>query len=657
MSPAATSAPDLARAPASALPRGVTVRSVALGLLLVVPNAAWVATVEVVRTTEAFTELSLFGNVVFTLLVVTALNSALRRLCPRLALSAAEMVVVYILTTLGTAMAGLDMVCCLPAIMAYPAHFATPDNGWERLFIPLLPKGLVIGDRAVASGLWLGGGSFVEPAVFNAWLPALGRWGVFCLGMCGLWVGLTTLFSPRWIESERLTYPISLLPTEMCLHPRRLARSRTVVITALAVAAINLLNGLHQLRPQWPQIPLKPFANPGYNIGAQLAEPPWNAIDALFLSFFPFGIGLGLLLPTRLSCSCWVFYLGFKALHVLVNRAGSWTMEGFPYTREQSLGAFLALVAFSAYMSRHHLRRAAREAVRGAPRGSRPLTPRMSFVVLLGSVIFLVAFSTANGMTPAYAMAFFGLYACLCMSFTRVRAEMGIPTHELHLVGPGQCLFRWLGSETIGRRNLATATVYYWFNRAYRGHPMPHIAEGFKMCERSGTSQAALVPLMAAAAMLGGAVSVLTILHTFYRDGANAKWAAIAHSQWIASVPYGELASVLESPTKASAGMVFATLVGFLGTLAGMSAHTYVSWWPLHPVGYAVSNGHSMNKIWFSIFIAWCIKAAMTRYGGSRGVQQLTSLAYGLVLGDYGSGSLWSLYGTWKTVRAYSSWI
>lgn len=637
----------------------VTFRSVALGLILIPPNAYWLAVVEVVRASDAPTELSLFSNAVFTLMLIAGANALVRRVAPRLALSRREVAVSYILCTLGCAMGSLDMYACLPPMMAFPAHFASPENNWETQLMPLLPDALYIPERELAAGYWQGGQSIYEPALLAAWLPRLGYWMIFGLGLALLWLAMTAVFSPRWIRSERLTYPIAQLPAEISYRPERLIRDPALLLAAGTAILIALLNGIHQFKPLWPYLPIKAGMVPQTNVGAQLIDPPWNAVGALMLSFYPFGIGLGLLLPTRLSFSCWVFYLLFKLQHVIVNQAGSWTMEGFPYTRQQSLGSFLGLVAFSLYMSRGHIRRFVAEALgrREPADEDRPLSPRVALLLLVGSFVFLIAFSTWAGMTAPYAAAFFALYAALCLSFTRVRAEMGVPTHELHLVGPGETFFRLFGSERIGKRNLAVATLYYWFNRAYRGHPMPHLAEGFKICDQGRISQSKLVPWAILALLLGGFSTAWTLVHVLYQEGANTKWGAIRHSEWIAIVPYQELASVLAQPTGMSLGMISATIAGFIVTVVTMALHTYVSWWPLHPVGYAVSNAHAMNKIWFSIFVAWCIKSVLIRYGGSLGARRVRSLAFGLVLGDYLAGSLWSLYGLVRNVRAYSIWI
>ncbi|MBD3174458.1 MAG: hypothetical protein GF320_04720, partial [Armatimonadia bacterium] len=298
---------------------GITFRSVALGLALIPPNCYWLAMVEVVRASDTPTEVSLFLNAIFSLAVVVAANSLVERVAPRLALARGEVAVTYILCTLGSAMGSLDMYACLAPMMTFPAHFASPENEWQQQLMPLLPDALYIAEPGIAAGYWQGGMSAYDPAVLAAWLPRLGRWMIFGLGLALLWLAITSVFSPRWIRSERLTYPIAQLPAEMSYRPERLIRDRTLLIAAGVAIFITVLNGIHQFRPLWPYLPIKAGMVPETNIGAQLIDPPWNAVGALQLSFYPFCIGLGLLLPVRLSLSCWVFYLLFKLQHVLVN--------------------------------------------------------------------------------------------------------------------------------------------------------------------------------------------------------------------------------------------------------------------------------------------------------------------------------------------------
>jgi len=632
---------------------------VVVGLLLIPLNAYWLAIVELVRNTQTPTSVSLFFNVVFTVVLVSLVNAPLRRWAPRLALSRADMGVVYVLTALGSAMAGIDMLCCLIPIMAYPFHYASPENGWNEVVLPWLRRDLMVTDPTALANFWAGGSSLYQPENLSPWLLPLARWHVLIVALTLLVLALAAVFRKRWIESERLTYPIAQVPMELTLQPERLCRDRWFWLALGTAVCIDVLNGLHALKPAVPQIPVRSSAYPGFNVGAQLIDRPWNAVGFMAVSFYPFVIGLGMLIPAELSYSCWVFYLLFKLQLVGAQQWGRLEANGFPFTKEQSFGSFIGLVLFSLWTSRGHLRRLVRAALRGVgdPEGDEPLSTRTALALLVLAGVALLAVAVHAGMSVWYAAAFFGIYILLAQSVTRIRAEMGIPTHELYFVGPGQILFRMLGSRTIGSGNMGAAYLFYWFNRAYRSHPMPHIAEGHKLASRAGLSPRSLTAPMFAAMLIGSLSACWSILHLYYRDGAAAKWGPFYHAQWIASAPLNELAGVLQAPTRTDPRVIGSVVIGIAATMAGMCANSRFTGWPLHPIGYAVANAWAMDHMWFSLFVAWCIKSTLARYGGATAFRKAAPFAMGLVIGDFMAGSFWSLYGTAKGMRAYSIWV
>src|SRR5438105_14377423 len=113
--------------------RGITARAVAIGFLLVPVNSFWVVYSEAVRYAAHPTTTSLFFNVVFCIAVLVALNALLKRFLPRWAFTQAELLIIYTILSLGTAMAGHDLGQVLISSISYPAHYATPENKWPQL--------------------------------------------------------------------------------------------------------------------------------------------------------------------------------------------------------------------------------------------------------------------------------------------------------------------------------------------------------------------------------------------------------------------------------------------------------------------------------------------------------------------------------------------
>ena len=102
---------------------------------------------------------------------------------------------------------------------------------------------------------------------------------------------------------------------------------------------------------------------------------------------------------------------------------------------------------------------------------------------LMGGLLFLFIFSHRGGMAIWMIALYFTIYYLLALGITRVRAEVGPPTHEMFSANPRQFILDSLGSRMIPPQSLTVLSLYFAFNRGYRAHPMPHTLEAFKLVE------------------------------------------------------------------------------------------------------------------------------------------------------------------------------
>src|SRR5579871_2536746 len=112
--------------------RGISLRAVLLGLLLMIPNAYWITVVEVRWYTLDGTSLPLFITPIFFLFGLCLLNFGLRRLVPRLAFDQGELLAVYVMLVVGTALAGHDLIQNLFGSIAHADRFATPESKYRE---------------------------------------------------------------------------------------------------------------------------------------------------------------------------------------------------------------------------------------------------------------------------------------------------------------------------------------------------------------------------------------------------------------------------------------------------------------------------------------------------------------------------------------------
>jgi len=64
-------------------------------------------------------------------------------------------------------------------------------------------------------------------------------------------------------------------------------------------------------------------------------------------------------------------------------------------------------------------------------------------------------------------------------------------------------------------------------------------------------------------------------------------------------------------------------------------------WWPLHPIGFAIGSVWLMDRLWFSIFLAWIIKFMILRYGGPQIYLRSRYFFLGLIVGQYFAAAFW----------------
>ncbi len=56
------------------------------------------------------------------------------------------------------------------------------------------------------------------------------------------------------------------------------------------------------------------------------------------------------------------------------------------------------------------------------------------------------------------------------------------------------------------------------------------------------------------------------------------------------------------------------------------------------------------------MLVAWAGKSLMARYAGRGGTRHLQAIAFGLILGDVMTGSIWAIYSAITRVETYAFW-
>lgn len=627
----------------------VTWRSLIIGAVLIPFNNYWIMQVEAVWNTGHSTCLSLMWHVVLNLLLLILINLfLLKRFLPKYALTQAELIAVYTMLTLAGSISGRDMLQILTPVMGWPFWFATQENEWSQLFHRYIPRWITVSDSRVLRDFYEGKSSFYKWENFQAWLGPVLWWTAFIVVLGFVMICLNILVRRQWTRNERLSYPIIQLPMAITNEggTPEFFRNKLLWIGFLSAAGIDILDGLHFFFPILPHLPVSYL---DHDIGRFFTSRPWNAIGSLRLPLYPFAIALGFFLPLDLSFSIWFFYLFRKGQQVLGAAMGLRALPDFPYLNQQSSGAWIGLFFVALWLSREHLKMVVRCIFRVRPEDAdEPMRYRTAAIGIIAGMTFLILFCYRAGMSLLIILPFFVIFFMLSTAITRMRAELGPPTHELVNMNSGNMLVDILGSRRIGANNL-TVFPFFWFfsGRGYRSHLMPHQLESFKMAENAGVNGRRLVYAMSLAMILGGLSSFWSLLHLSFKWGMDL--IPIGHDSGVFSMLQGRL----NNPSGTDVPAVGFTVAGLLFTFLLMLMRMRFLWWPLHPAGYALSMNFGIDYIWSCLVISSLIKWLVLKYGGMRLHRKTTAFFFGVILGEYCTGGFWSLISVLLQQRTY----
>src|SRR5262249_9765437 len=173
--------------------------------------------------------------------------------------------------------------------------------------------------------------------IVQPWVVPMLAWTAFLTVMLFTSLCLVTLVRRRWVEEERLSFPLVLLPLLMT-EPGEPIRHNTVFWWGFALAAgVELVNGVHTLLPLVPELPLR--------VEIPDAEGTRTLIKT---GLFPFVLGLAFFMPLEMLLSLWLFAALGTSMRLLGTGSAETTWYG-PYLLPsgQLFGRYLAVALFA----------------------------------------------------------------------------------------------------------------------------------------------------------------------------------------------------------------------------------------------------------------------------------------------------------------------
>lgn len=553
-------------------------------------------------------------------------------------LTGSELRIVLAIWVAANVVAGRGLLHPLLSSLVGPVYYARSGavTGAVR---ENLPSWLAVTDRVAARAYFEGHGVAVP---WGLWRGPLTTWGMFFAFFLTANVSLCAVFERAWVRNERLAYPLVALPLELTEPPKHGTAGpfRGPVFWG-GVAFPLLLHGFGAAHAYLPGMPCIPFFN---DVSSAVTQPPWTAALPLYVNIYPLLIGVIFLAPTDVTLGIW-FFLVLNKVEMIATAAFGWN-EGatgsvtstFPFVEEQSAGAFLMLGGMLFWSARHQLRTVWRSP------DTRPFATALA-VCVVGLLLWCVW----TGLPFWFACAFFGFVLIVNLVLARLMSEGGVPW-ILAPILPDKLILSLTGSAALSPVAITRLALHTQHLRDTRQLLTPTAMQSGKLRDEAGAPFRRFYALLLGSAALALVVGTMAALPLFYNRGALSLAPNSDGLQMAASVlpttAVAQASTRLLTPVHPNFGAGMAILFGAGITWLLTILRLRAAWWPLHPLGYALTGTLQLgyaNKMLCSIMLGWAFKSLALRFGGARAFRLLRDAALGLIFGDLLMGGVLKL--------------
>jgi len=632
--------------------RGLTLRSLLVLLIVFSLTMVWVLRTELMTGSYA-TGGTPPAIAVGWLLLLLALSVTIGRFVRALRLSRAELLVIYACLALGVPMASYGIMRAFLPHLTVLSYYAEPSNRFSD-YERMLPAWQLLRDGPAGSAQEIIRQCFEgapnERVPWAYWVPVLARWFLFFAGIFLCLLGTLCFFRKRWVDGDRLQFPILYLPTELLPgrghHGLSLLRHPLFYLGVGLAFLFNLSNVLKAFNPALPALGTVTDLNPLFT------EAPLNALRPIAWNHMPQVVGLGYLVNLEVLFSTWLFFLGNKALAVLARTAG-YTDGAMPYMSEQCSGAYPMVALILTFMARREIGAIVSRAFSGrrsAEDAAEPLPAWGAALACFGGLAFLAGWCNLAGMNGWLALIFLATVLSYSLVYARIRAEVGVPYSQIYPIDyPLRNLRIFLGSKGLQafgpERNLALLASLSWLSYHYYSHFMAaYQMDGLRLADHAQVRRREMALALGLAMAIGFAGAAWAHLSAYYQYGQNVVDGGTGVGDWrstVARQAFEAMQSLVANKTPPDTTRMAWTGLG-AGVALGLAVLRFLFLrFPLHPMGFLIATSYGNEcPIWGDLLLVWIIKSLVLRLGGVRLYRQLIPIFLGLAIGQFFWGGL-----------------
>ena len=624
---------------------GITVRSLITGVVMAICISVGTPYGNMVlRGSYLAIDFSTAGAIFLFFILVFFVHTALGLIHPRLGFTRAELIVVYIMAIVSCSIPTMGLTEYLLPIISGSTYYATPENEWATLIHPYIPTWLVPQDPSAVKFFYEGSPKGLGIA-WSAWLVPMAAWIPMIFAIYFSMICIIVMLRKQWVVRERLAFPLAQAPLAMTAdEPGKPSILKPFFKNSLMWAgflipfAVGSLRALHNYYNFIPTVVLETSLPIFRN----------TAVLRIALSF-PM-VGFSYFVNLDIAFAIWFFNLIARLQEGVFGIIGVTSSEklyyagGTPIVAHEGMGAMIVLVVFGLWSARSHLKDVFRKAFRGDPEiddSDEILSYRVAVFGFLGSAFFIGWWLWMAGLALWVVPLYVAVMYLVFIAVTRVVAEGGIAAARAPLIA-SDFVTSGLGNTVLGPESLTALGFTFVWAADIRTFVMASCANGLKLAEDQLQRQKrSLFWAIALSIVVSLGASIWAVLYMSYTYGG------INLNSWFfgptggPAYPFNYIAGEMNNPHGPDWTGWIATFAGGGVMAALMLARQQLLWWPLHPLGFAVSSISLTNYISFSVFLAWLFKTIILKYGGPTLFHRARPFFLGLILGQFTVAGVW----------------
>lgn len=482
---------------------------------------------------------------------------------------------------------------------------------------------------------------------WSDWTGPLLNWG-FLIGLAYLvMMSVNLLIHRQWARNEKLVYPLAEM-TEMLAGAEdgEAAGTRLPALFRSGLFWSGFL--LSALVLGW-NIVCHSGAVPGlapFDL-ANLWRPyientPLEALDGRSTIIFTV-VSLSFLMSAKISFSLWFFWVFYMGQLLMLVWLGHGVGErSFPsdwiytlnFRTSQGGGALMVFAAVLLWKCRRYLFCALkRGSLAELETDERRELHISSFIFVIGSVALVAGLWLGLGANLYYAVFTYLVAVLVMIGAVRGVAEAGILGLQAW-VSPFHFIRTLFGMDRSWTSPHLFAPLFAFYSMLFvdiKTFIAPAMANCIKIREDLRMQRGRFHLALFLAITVAAFAAVVMHLMMAYDKGADQMYHFYCY--WVPKALADNIGSMVQTPpVDTTANRVW---FGFGAALMGalLYGRQFLFWLP-HPLGMIMLVNRLMHVLWFSVFLGWACKTAVSRYGSRAGYHKARGFFIGLIAGE-----------------------